>query len=145
MVTSKKLPLGILLLFALSVLSAQSKNTLKVLDNEAQRFAAMMRADTFALRPMLADELVYLHSNALKENKSEHLAAIASKKLVYEKMDREEASVRIYGKTALVNGTVKVRGILKGNAFELRLLYLAVYRKKKGAWVLINWQSTSKV
>ncbi len=145
MVTFTRVTLGILLLFSLSVLNAQSKSTQKVLDTEAQRFAAMMRADTLALRPMLAEDLVYVHSNALKENKSEHLAAIASKKLVYEKMDREAANVRFYGKTALVNGIVKVQGKLKGNAFEVRLLYLAVYRKKKGAWVLINWQSTSKV
>ncbi|MFN0176793.1 MAG: nuclear transport factor 2 family protein [Saprospiraceae bacterium] len=127
------------------MLNAQSEISNKVLDIETQRFAAMMRADTLALRSMLADELVYLHSNALKENKSEHLAAIASKKLVYEKMDREEANVRFYGKTALVNGTLKVQGIIKGKAFEVRLLYLAVYRKKKNVWVLINWQSTSKV
>lgn len=145
MVTFTRFTLGILLLFSLSMLNAQSKSTQTVLDTEIHRFAAMMRADTLVLRGMLADELVYLHSNALKENKSEHLAAIASKKLVYEKMDREEASVRFYGKTALVNGIVKAQGKLKGNAFEVRLLYLAVYRKKKGAWVLINWQSTSKV
>jgi len=145
MVTFTRFTLGILLLFSSSVLNAQSKSTQKVLETETQRFAAMMRADTLALRPMLAEELVYVHSNALKENKSEHLAAIASKKLVYEKMDREEASVRFYGKTALVNGIVKVKGTIKGNAFEVRLFYLAVYRKKKGAWVMINWQSTSKV
>jgi len=145
MVTSKSFSLGIFLFFVLSTLNAQTSKAQKVLAAEALRFEAMTRADTAALRPMLADELVYIHSNAMQENKSEHLSAIASKKLVYEKMDREKANVRFYGKIALVNGVVLVRGILKGNPFELRLLYLTVYRKKRDSWRLINWQSTKLV
>jgi hypothetical protein len=130
------------MLLAFSTLSAQSKNAQKVLDNETRRFEAMTRADTTTLKLLLADELVYIHSNALKENKQEHLAAISSKKLVYEKMDREVATVRFYGKTALVNGIIRVRGILNNSSFEVRLLYLAVYRKKHGVWQMVHWQST---
>jgi len=145
MVTFRNLSLCVLMLFAFSTLCAQSKNAQKVLDNETHRFEAMTRADTTILKLLLADELVYIHSNALKENKREHLAAIASKKLVYEKMERESASVRFYGKTALVNGIIKVRGILNNNSFEVRLQYLAVYRKKHGVWQMVNWQSTKIV
>jgi ketosteroid isomerase-like protein len=145
MVTSKKLSLGVWLLFLFSSLNAQSKDASKILSIENLRFAAMMHADTAALRPMLADDLVYIHSNALVERKLEHLAAIGLRKLVYEKMDREAAEVRFYGKTALVNGTIKVQGILNGNAFAVRLLYLAVYRKKRHTWQLVHWQSTRKV
>ncbi len=141
-VTFRGFSLALLFLFGMNGLSAQSSQAEKVLTNESMRFAAMTRADTTALKLLLADDLVYVHSNAMVENKSEHLAAIASRKLVYEKMERESASVRFYGKTALVNGTVKVRGILKGNTFELSLLYLAVYRKTHGRWLLVNWQST---
>ena len=142
MVTSKSLVLGILLFFLFPVLHAQSQQAQKVLATESRRFEAMTKADTVALRTMLAEELVYIHSNALKENKLQHLAAIASGKLVYQKMERLEAHVRFYGKTALVNGLVKVQGVLNGNAFEIRLLYLAVYRKKQGNWLLVHWQST---
>ncbi len=142
MVTSRRLLLSILLLFAICSLNAQSKKAQQVLLNETRRFEAMMRADTAALKPMLAQELVYVHSNALKENKLEHLAAIATRKLVYQKMDREVANVRFYGKTALVDGVVKVQGILNGNAFEVRLLYIAAYRKKQGIWQIVHWQST---
>lgn len=141
-VTFRGFLLAILCFFCLQPLSAQSAQAQKVLENESKRFAAMTRADTATLKHLLADELVYIHSNAMVENKPEHLAAIGTRKLVYEKMERESATVRFYGKTALVNGTVKVRGILKGNTFELPLLYLAVYRKKHGTWLLVNWQST---
>ena len=144
MVTSKSFSLGFLLLFVLPVLHAKSNLAENVLAIEAKRFEAMIDADTTVLQSMLAEELVYVHSNALKETKSAHLASIASRKLVYEKMEREAANVRFYGKTALVNGIVKVHGILNGNAFDVRLLYSAVYRKKGRSWVLVNWQSTKQ-
>lgn len=145
MVTFKKTLLCFLIFWTISNLHAQSKATSKVLAAEQQRFEAMMRADTQTLRAFLSETLVYVHSNALVEDKSAHLSAIASKKLVYENMERVSAEVQIYGKTALVNGVLNVKGILNGNAFEIRLLYLAVYRKKHGNWQLIRWQSTRKV
>mgnify|MGYP000095977319 CR=1 FL=1 len=136
-------PLLALLLFVLPQITfAQSKADQSVLDAEQRRFEAMTRKDTAALRDMLADDLVYIHSNALTENKKEHLSSIASGRMVYETMTREQARVRRYGKTALTNGIVNVKGTVKGTTFELRLAYTAVYRKKGGKWLLANWQST---
>lgn len=57
-------------------------------------------------------------------------------------MDRETAQVRFYGKTSITNGTIKVKGLLSGNPFEVRMLYTAVYRKQHKNWQLVNWQST---
>ncbi len=121
---------------------AQSKTEQKILDTELRRFEAMERKDTSALHDLLAGDLVYIHSNTLTENKKEHISNIATGHLIYEKMTREQAKVRRYGKTALSNGTVQVRGILNKKNFEMRLAYTAVYRKKGGTWRLVNWQST---
>lgn len=131
------------LLLALPLFSlAQSKTEQKILDTELRRFEAMTRKDTLALRDLLADDLVYLHSNTLTESKKEHISNIATGYLIYEKMTREQAKVRRYGKVALTNGVVQVKGILKEKTFEMRLAYTAVYRKKGGIWRLVNWQST---
>lgn len=132
-------------IFLFYTLDAQSRKARSVLLAELSRFEAMTHADTAALKPLLADDLWYVHSNALTETKKVHLNAIASRKLVYEKMERESASVRTYGKTALVNGKLLVRGKLNGNPFELRLFYSAVYRKKHRFWQLVNWQSTKVI
>ncbi|GAB4495022.1 MAG: hypothetical protein OHK0019_22950 [Saprospiraceae bacterium] len=121
---------------------AQSKTEQKILDIELRRFDAMTRKDTLALRQLLADDLVYIHSNTLTESKKEHITNIATGHLIYEKMTREQAKVRRYGKVALTNGVVQVKGILKEKTFDMRLAYTAVYRKKGGAWRLVNWQST---
>ena len=131
-----------LLLFLPLFALAQSKTEQKILDTELRRFEAMTRKDTLTLHDLLADDLVYIHSNTLTENKKEHISNIAAWHLIYEKMTREQAKVRRYGKTALSNGTVQVRGILKEKTFEMRLAYTAVYRKKGGTWRLVNWQST---
>ncbi|HLP94035.1 MAG TPA: nuclear transport factor 2 family protein [Saprospiraceae bacterium] len=134
----------LLILSGILQLSAFGQNKLaeSVLQFELKRFEAMTRADTTALRAMLSEDLMYVHSNALIERKQDHLNAIAAKKLIYKSMKREQANVRLYGKTAVVNGTVAVQGVLQNNDFALRLLYTAIYRKKGKHWHLVNWQST---
>lgn len=121
---------------------AQSKCDQKILDTELRRFEAMTRRDTAVLLDLLTDDLVYLHSNALLENKQEHIGAIMAGRLVYQSLTRTQAAVRRYGRTAIVNGTVLVAGILNGTPFEVRLAYSAVYRKQGRRWRLANWQST---
>ncbi len=143
MVTSSSLfrYLWIFLLGAVD-LSGQSNATTAILAIEQTRFEAMIRRDTAALQQLLSDDLVYIHSNALKEDKTEHIRSIASEKIIYKNMDRETAQVRFYGKTSITNGTIKVKGLLSGNPFEVRMLYTAVYRKQHKNWQLVNWQST---
>ena len=123
-------------------LYAQSNSKESVLLSEQRRFDAMIRRDTQALRQLLSDDLVYIHSNALKEDKLDHIHTIASGKIVYQNMIRETVNLRTYGKTAITSGTIKVKGLLQENPFELRMLYTAIYRKKKHTWQLVNWQST---
>lgn len=135
--------LFVLSLFVLPLFSfAQSRSDRAVLETEQRRFDAMTRRDTIALHTMLSDRMMYIHSNALTENKAQHIGAIASGRMVYQTMVRERADVRHFGKTALTNGIVQVRGIVNGTPFEVRLVYTAVYRKKRGHWLLLNWQST---
>ena len=122
--------------------TGQSYSNKKIIDTELLRFEKMTQKDVYALEKMLSEDLVYTHSNAAMENKQQHLEAISSGRIVYKKMVRESVSLRIYGKTALTNGVVQVEGVSNGNTFTLRLQYSAVYRKKHGDWLLLNWQST---
>lgn len=131
-----------LLLIASPFFGLSQSSSSHVLADENRRFDAMTRSDTAALRGLLHDDLVYIHSNALIENKAQHLTAIAAGRLVYQKMTPENVKVRRYGKTALTNGTVQVKGLLNGTPFELHLTYTAIYRKKRGHWQLLSWQST---
>lgn len=126
-----------------SVSFAQINAEKTILETEQRRFTAMVEKDTALLGTMLAGDLFYLHSNGLNETKRQHLAAIASGTIDYQAMARQpNPVVRRFGKIALVNGLVHVSGLINKQSFSLPLRYTAVYRKKKGKWLLVNWQST---
>ena len=122
-------------------LFSQSKCQRQIEALERQRFEAMTRKDAGFLEKALANDLTYGHSNGLLETKAEHLANIQAGNIVYRSMEAQEMQVRLYRKTAVVNGVVKVAGSLKGKDFELKLRYTDVYVKKRGKWKLAAWQS----
>ena len=110
--------------------------------SEQGRFAAMMRADTAALRPLLSAELVYTHSNGMVETRDAHLAAIGSRKTVYESLASVAITYRFYGELAIGTGEVKSKGALDGTAFDVRLRVSTVHQRREGRWQLLLWQST---
>lgn len=130
-----------LALFPLLPLYAQ-RGTHDILADEQKRFAAMTQRDTARLRQMLHERLVYIHSNALTEDREQHLSAIGTGKIVYQRMTAQGVRVRRFGKMALTQGTLDVQGMLNEKTFDLKLAYTAVYRKQRGTWCLLNWQST---
>lgn len=131
-----------ILFFSLTTI-AQNKKEISIETIEKQRFAAMEKKDIPFLEDVLADDLVYIHSNALTETKTDFLSSIKTGKIVYEKMDVEEMQVRRYGRTtAIVNGIVHVQVQLNGKPADLRLRYTNVYIKQNGTWKMETWQST---
>lgn len=130
-----------ILLFLCISLIANAQKT--IVESETMRFKAQIEQDSNALKTILSDDLVYIHSNALTESKSDFLHSIKTGNITYKSMQPEEGrSIRQYGKTGISNGIVHATGILNGNPFDIRLRYTAVYLKKKGKWQLVSWQST---
>ena len=109
---------------------------------EVRRFAAMVRADTAALRPMLDEGLSYTHSNAMVETRESHLAAIGSRRTVYQALIPVSLSYRLVGETAIGTGIVSARGSLEGTPFDVTLRVTTVHARGDGAWRLLAWQST---
>jgi len=133
---------SLLYLFSNS-LSAQKNPTFSIEGLEKQRFEAMCKKDLPFLEKVLANDLVYTHSNALVESKNDFISSIKTGKIVYEKMEVEEMGVRQFNKNiAILNGIVHVNGRLNGNAFDLRLRYTDVYVRQGKSWKLETWQST---
>ena len=128
-----------LLLFLLPAL-AQTQNP--IADAEQRRFEAMIHRDTNSLKTLLADDLMYIHSNAYLENKAQHLEAVGTGSIQYQSIERVSVQTRQYGKLAINNGVAHVKGVFKTTPFDVQFRYTAVYRKKKKIWQLCNWQST---
>jgi hypothetical protein len=134
--------MGILTWLLSALVLTQSTPEQDLRATERSRFEAMMRADTAALRPLLSAELVYTHSNGMVETRDAHLAAIGSKKTVYESLGPVEISYRFYGALAVGTGEVKSKGMLDGTAFDVRLRISTVHQQRDGRWQLLLWQST---
>lgn len=133
------------LLFALLLVTSagfsQSKKQLKLEALERQRFEAMTTKNIALLQEMLADDLTYLHSNGLLENKQQHLNNISTGYLTYNTLQPETMTVRVHGRSAIGNGIIHVAGVANGKPFDIRLRYTDVYFKKKRKWKLAAWQS----
>ena len=139
--SSRCLVIFVVLLAPLGALLAQGQ---AVFDAEAARFRAQVEKDGLALETLLDDDLYYLHSNGLIENKQDFITSVSGGKIVYSQMRASERSIRLYGKTAVLYGLLMVGGEYEGEPFNIGLYYTSVYRKKRGKWLLVNWQSTKK-
>ncbi len=124
------------------VLDPEADQVAEVHAADRARFAAQVSRDTAALRNLLGDELVYIHSNALIESKAHFIETVATGRIRYDEVVPLESTYRIYGATAVGNGKVRVRVQLNGQAVAVDLLFTTVHVRRQGRWELIAWQST---
>lgn len=109
---------------------------------ERARFEAMTRQDLETLRPMLADELVYCHSDGRCESREQFLATIATGTIRYRVIVPREMRVRRFGATAIINGRADIEGLAGERAVSMRVVYMDAYVWRDGRWQLVAWQST---
>ncbi|AQG82425.1 nuclear transport factor 2 family protein [Spirosoma montaniterrae] len=120
---------------------AQSADKQAVLDVEKARFAAQVSKNAEVMNRLLADDLVYTHSNGKTEGKQTYIQDIVEGKSNYVALDPLEQHVRLYGNTAVVNGICAVKMNNDNKPTEFKLRYTDVYVKKNGQWQLVSWQS----
>jgi hypothetical protein len=81
-------------------LTAQDSGQAQVLATEDRRFAAMIRADTAALRSILAPDLAYTHTTGEKQDRTAFLHTLASGELRFKTIIPTERTVRLLGAEA---------------------------------------------
>lgn len=106
------------------------------------QWRAQIARDTVTLRNLLGEDLVYIHSNALVEDKAGFLRTVATGTIVYHDISPLEMTHRVIGATVVGNGRVRVRVGLGGQDLALDLLVTTVHARRDGRWVLVAWQST---
>src|SRR5260370_22521087 len=145
-----RVPLWVLpFVLALSLLahaqtSATGKAEQRVLQAETERFAAMVSVDEPALKKLLADDLTYIHSSGLFQNKGQFIADLKSGAIKYVSVTPSETDwkVRVLGNTAVVNGLAAVHVVDHGNDVSFRLRYTTVHTNRSGSWQMIAWEAT---
>ncbi len=106
------------------------------------RFRLMVQNDLAALAPLLADDLVYIHSDATVESKQQFLDRLRGGGIRYNGIDPSETKVRTAGAVAIITGRAKMSVTMGGADRQLDMRYTSVYRRARGRWQLISWQST---
>jgi ketosteroid isomerase-like protein len=115
---------------------------LRAADDE--RVAATMAGDRTRLAAIYSDGLHYAHSNGKVDTKASQLEGIVAGPNRYEAFTyRERTFVPAGPGVALMKGRVVVatRNRASGQAGQLDLSYLAVWRQEGGQWRFFAWQS----
>lgn len=113
-----------------------------VLAAEDARFAAMVAADSEAMRRWFADDLAYVHSTGVTEGREQLIAAIAGGTLQYLAVEPVERRVVFQGtEAAFVQGVARIKVRSGAQDLDFRARYLAIYGLEGGAWRLRAWQS----
>ncbi|MET0657948.1 MAG: nuclear transport factor 2 family protein [Steroidobacteraceae bacterium] len=133
-----------LLLDTAGCASVQSSDSLADLEaTERARFTAQVRVDVEALQPLLADDLVYCHTNALCQTKAEFIDTLRSRTLIYKSVEViAQKSRSLAPGVAVINGKLDIQGELNGQPVALPAVYTAVWLRRDGRWQLTAWQST---
>lgn len=134
----------LLLLFALLVGLSSCIKQRAVFRAERDRFDAQVQRDMNFLDDHLDERLVYIHSNALVENKQDFLRSISNRSIEYRRMNTiGDRNFRLLGgRNAIVTGRLEVQGLYGTFPFATDLLYTSIYRRQGGKWKLVSWQST---
>lgn len=118
-------------------LSAMAQKDL--LDAEKYRFEVMSKKDTKKLAELLADDLIYTHSHGGVDGKDKIIASVAAG--TYKSVEILEQNPVSWATTGVISG--KARFVIGDPAGDrtIVLRYTDVYRKEKGTWKLVAWQS----
>ena len=114
----------------------------EIIELENQRIAAMIAGDETTLDAVLADDLIYTHSTARVETKTEFIDNVTSGRTRYVSFEREDVNIRDYGDTAVVTGHAKLHVTTSDRDLEFQVQFLDVYCRLNGSWQMVAWQST---
>ena len=119
--------------------TADTISHIEALDN--QRTKAILERNFAALAPLLGDDLRYIHSSAVQENKSEYLEKLTSGHYIYHGLDVQEREYRVLGDVVLVNGDLRIEVEVKGTRKVVLSRYLQVWARRASGWQMVSWQS----
>jgi len=121
-------------------ITAQSNTASEILDLSLEKFRWKTTGKFDLLADLFDDELVFVHITGHITTKDDWINQLKTGRFVYNKIEQKEASVKVYGNTAVLVGkaTFTVNG---GSVYHL--VYTEVYTKKNNQWKLVNLHTTS--
>jgi ketosteroid isomerase-like protein len=91
--------------------ATSSEDEARTMDN--RRHQAILAPDIAALETLLADDLIFIHSNGTVDNQGQFLAPLKSEDLRVKNTGREDVRVRVFGDVAIVTGKMTPTAVFK--------------------------------
>jgi hypothetical protein len=110
---------------------------------ETTKLQLMLASDTTGLASILSDELYYVHSNGIEDNKKSYLEKVGNQTFVYRRLDSSRGQVTSLGENAFsVRGAVSMEAAVGGVERRVNYIFLAIWRREHDRWRLVAQQST---
>jgi ketosteroid isomerase-like protein len=105
----------------------------------------MLDKDFPALERILSPDLIYVHSTAVAESKTDYLTGVAKGLYEYERIESRDVDVRIHGDVAVMSGIVDMSiGLTIQPKASISLLFVLVWLKRADSWQLTYRQATRR-
>ena len=109
---------------------------------EADRVAALIKADVATLDRQTADDYTLINANGQMMDKRQTLDAIKTGQIKIASNEQSDVRVRVYGNAAVITGKSDVKGVLSGTEVNGPIMFTRVYVKKEGRWQSVAFQQT---
>ena len=103
---------------------------------------ALLKGNADALETLYADGMVYTHTSAGVDDKASYIKKIRDKASVYDKLERDDIKVRVFGATAVVTTHWLVTSHSGATVHNTNARYVHVYSRINGRWQMVVHQST---
>lgn len=109
---------------------------------EHRRYRAMLDGDVAVLRELLADQLVYTHSNGDRDTKASYLSKVADGTFVYESIEHPADRMLVADGVVVVVGMMIARARWSGTLHRIHNASAAVWAWDDGRWRLLTYAPT---
>lgn len=132
-----------LLLASMPAIAKESTDLRAVLKAQADAWdTAIVKKDRQAIASNMSETFFQIGSDGATADKAQFLQNLTSPDLVIEPYTVEDFTIRIYGNTALLNGSTDMHGTYQGKPFRTHYRYTDTYVKEGTVWRVVNVQTT---
>jgi ketosteroid isomerase-like protein len=106
------------------------------------RVEATVNVNIAGLASIYSDDLRWAHASGKSDNKAQHLAQLAEKNTLHDKLDYQSRAFRVAGPgVVLESGRMLIHSTSAKGKQVNDVNFLAVWREESGHWKLLDWQA----
>jgi ketosteroid isomerase-like protein len=109
---------------------------------DTQYQAAVAKNDAATMERILADDFVLVTGSGKTHSKADLLNEARSGRVMYERQEDSEQTVRVWGDTAIVTAKLWEKGTENGKAFEYTLWFSDTYVRTPTGWQYVFGQAS---